>query len=245
MERGRDSGVSSAPSLPGVRNKLARRLIKATAGRAYNAVYGLRHRGAASRYCMVPGYRHRESASYFDDTENTDHWQREVYLYAQTRMREQGLRLVYDVGCGSGFKLLGYLGAFETIGFDMPETVQFLRKKYPERRWEVSDFAERHPSPDLVICSDVIEHVPDPDELVAFIKRLRPRSVILSTPERNLFYAPGSPYRFGPPTNPAHFREWSFDEFGAYIAREFAIREHLVTNREQATQMIYCTPKGT
>jgi SAM-dependent methyltransferase len=224
--------------------QLGRKLAKATVGRAYNAFYGLAHRQSKSHFCIVPGYRHRAEASYFDDTANADEWQKEVYIYAQSVMRQKNLHRVYDVGCGSGFKLVTYLADFAAIGFDVPETVEFLRAKYPNREWRAANFEDRDitPAPDMVVCSDVIEHVPDPDKLIEFILALRPRYVVLSTPDRNLLYRPGSPGRFGPPSNRAHLREWSSEEFATYIARKFTILDHLVTNREQATQMIFAVP---
>jgi len=224
--------------------QISRKLAKATVGRAYNAFYGLAHRNSTGRYSIVPGYRHRAEASYFDDTANTDEWQKEVYFYAQCVMREKNLQSIYDVGCGSGFKLITYLGEFATVGFDVPETVEFLSARYPSREWRAANFEDRDitPAPDMVVCSDVIEHVPDPDKLIEFILGLRAQYVVLSTPDRNLLYGPGSPWRFGPPSNHAHLREWSFEEFGTYITRRFTILDHLITNREQATQMIFCRP---
>ena len=42
---------------------------------------------------------------------------------------------VYDIGCGSGFKLIKYLGHYETVGFDVEPTVSFLAgAEYPLRR---------------------------------------------------------------------------------------------------------------
>jgi len=222
---------------------LATRIIGGAVGRTINAIYAASHAGAPRRYCIVAGYRHRDEAHFFDDTENTDNWQREVYQYAAQLMTGRSLRRVYDVGCGSGYKLMHYLGAFDTVGLDMPETVAFLRKTYPERRWEVSDFAVPPAAPDLVVCSDVIEHLPDPDLLMSFLRRMKAPHVVLSTPARNLLYGRSSSFRYGPPANPSHCREWSFDEFAQYVSGHFAIVDHRITNREQATQMVYCVPR--
>lgn len=219
------------------------RNVAETIGRGANALHELIHRSRERRFCIVPGYRHRQVASYFNDVSNTDEWQREVYLYARAVMDAKRLTRVYDVGCGSGFKLVHYLGKYEAIGFDLAPTVEFLKRKYPNRRWELCDFAVRHyASPDLVICSDVIEHVPNPDELVGFIKSMNPQFVIFSTPDRMLAYPQGSRYLLGPPENKSHYREWSFDEFAAYMSLSFEIIDHQISNREQATQLVFCAP---
>jgi SAM-dependent methyltransferase len=219
--------------------------ITGAVGRTANAIYGATHAGSPRRYCIAAGYRHRDEPHFFDDTGNTENWQREVYQYAQNLLAGRGLRRVYDVGCGSGYKLVRYLGDFDTVGFDLPATVAFLREKYPERRWEVGDFAASVEAPDLAVCSDVIEHLPDPDALMTFLTRMKAPHVILSTPTRRLLYRRSSSFQFGPPANPSHCREWNFDEFAEYVSAYFTIVDHRITNREQGTQMIYCVRTAT
>jgi SAM-dependent methyltransferase len=171
--------------------------------------------------------------------ENTDNWQREVYQFAADLMERQGLKTVYDIGCGSGYKLLNYLGKYETTGFDLEPTVNALRQKYPDRSWKVSDFSFTNIEPaDLVICADVIEHVKDPDKLLDFLERISKCNIIISTPDRNFLYRTGSRYRLGPPTNPSHIREWTSDELYLYISERFRVLHHQITNAEQGTQMI-------
>lgn len=201
--------------------------------------------GDTGAYGIFPGYQHRAEPSYFDDTGFEDEWQQEVYTFAADLMARENLKTVADVGCGSGFKLMKYLGQYDTTGYDVPETVKFLSAKYPTRNWQSVPFSTRGlPTADLVISSDVIEHVPNPDELLAFIAGLGSRYVILSTPDRDCLYRPGSRHNFGPPPNPTHLREWSFTELGAYVGKTFDIIEHKITNRAQSTQMIFARNKA-
>ncbi len=195
-----------------------------------------------STYHIAVGYRHRQETVYFDDTALTDEWQREVYLEAATLMARNQLSTVYDVGCGSGYKLITYLGQYDTIGFDLPETVAFLRKKYPDRKWisELSDVGTA--KADLVICADVIEHVLDPNILLDFLTTVCGHYLVLSTPDRSLLHSQKSDLFLGPPMNPYHVREWTFDEFAAYISEHFDIVNHCISNVIQATQMIVCRP---
>jgi SAM-dependent methyltransferase len=198
-----------------------------------------------SKYGIRPGYFHRNKVSYFDDTDLTDEWQREVYLTAADLMKKEECRTVYDVGCGSGYKLVKYFSEYETTGFDVEPTVSFLKQKYPDRQWRVVPFDDRTlESAELVVCSDVIEHVPDPDALLNFLRHVTGRYLVLSTPDRNLIYGKRSPRRYGPPSNPTHIREWSFQELHDYVAAQFDILEHRVTNPDQFTQMIVCRPKA-
>lgn len=72
-------------------------------------------------------------------------------------MKKFGLKSVLDIGCGSAYKLITYLGEYETVGLDLPDTVHVLRERYPEREWRLSDFAaSQGVCADLVICADVI-----------------------------------------------------------------------------------------
>jgi SAM-dependent methyltransferase len=195
------------------------------------------------RYEIKPGYRHRRRARYLDDTAQTatDEWQLEVYLAAADRMRSEGLRTVYDVGCGSGYKLVHYLGDYETTGFDIEPTVAFLKKEYPDCTWHSVSFDDRSLAPaDLVVCADVIEHVADPDALLDFLDHVTRHYLVLSTPDRDLIYPKGHYRHSGPPKNISHLREWSFAEFATYIGPRFEIIEHRVTNEAQGSQMVIC-----
>jgi hypothetical protein len=195
--------------------------------------------GRKENYCIHDGYCPREAATYFDDTSNDGQWQLEVYKFAREVSDQYGLKVICDVGCGSGYKLVSYFTEFTTIGIDVPATCDFLRKKWPDRGWINANY-EVVPSQnvDLVIASDVIEHVLNPDELLRYIKLLCPRYVVFSTPDRNLLRA-GT--HDGPPGNPAHVREWSFAEFHAYIAQWFQIKEHFISCAAQGTQCLLCT----
>jgi len=73
-----------------------------------------------SRYGIRFPYFARRAESFYDTTEKTDDWQLEVYLRAAALMREQGLRSVMDLGCGSGYKLIKYLGEYEATGQKCP-----------------------------------------------------------------------------------------------------------------------------
>ncbi len=210
------------------------------------ALHGIAHAmellGAESKYCIRGAYQHRSAYCYFDDTQFSDEYQKEVYLRAAAIVQNDGCRSVYDVGCGSGYKLVNYLGAYETLGFDVPETVAFLRRKYPDRRWTSVSFSDRRYLPaDVVICSDVIEHVLDPDELMQFLLSVSRKWLVLSTPDRLREYPTFSRFQLGPPHTEHHIREWAFGEFSQYVRQFVDIHEHFHPNPAHATQMIVAT----
>jgi SAM-dependent methyltransferase len=200
-----------------------------------------RMRGDKALYEIAPGYSSRASGRYFDDTAYTDEWQKEVYEAARDIMRWNNLRTIYDVGCGSAYKLINILGEYDTTGIDVTETINVVKARYPDRKWLVGSFDDRDlPKADLVICSDVIEHVDDPDALMHFIVNCAKEWIVISTPDRDLMYRYRiiNKYYYGPPENTAHLREWTMPEFRRYIERFVKVERHEISNRQRKNQMI-------
>lgn len=183
-------------------------------------------------YCIREGYRHRLDNVQVLTRRRSDKYQREVYAAAA----EEDPERVLDIGCGSGNKLLRHFADVETVGLEVQENLPYLLNAYPERDWRLSDFSSP-PSGrfDVVICADVIEHIPNPDALMDFIYEIDFGVLFLSTPERRLLYGHDHD---GPPRNEGHCREWTQDEFAEYVWRWFDIDEMRITNQEQATQMV-------
>lgn len=179
-------------------------------------------------YCMPLTYKINQNPEHFDDVAATEKgdgekWQREVYRYAAKVMKEHGFTHVADIGCGAAFKLMKYLGMYDTVGFETEPCYSYLKSKYPERKWVLSgepekNFIEYNENFDLIICADVIEHIIDPDLLIDFIKKLNFKYVIMSTPNQHFRSTPS-----GPPVNKAHVREWNHEQFTRYMEKHFTI----------------------
>jgi 2-polyprenyl-3-methyl-5-hydroxy-6-metoxy-1,4-benzoquinol methylase len=181
-------------------------------------------------YGIKENYTHRLDNKYFNDTENTDGWQKEVYEFAKKIAEESNFTKILDIGTGSGYKLINNFPDKDTLGIDVPKTVEWLKKQYPNKKWS-SDF-----SPilgyELIIAADVVEHIPEPDSLLDLIENCKPKLVVLSTPDRDLLKSGHG----GPPKNKAHVREWTMPEFKNYIGSRFEVLEHYISNKKQATQ---------
>lgn len=193
-------------------------------------------------YHIHENYNHKDTVGYFDDTPFKDEWQREVYEYARSVAERDNLSFIVDYGCGSAFKLLSNFSEYRTVGIDLEPTVKYLRETYPNREWDSA--ATIYEGVDMLIASDVIEHLINPDALLEYIKACAPKEIILSTPDRNLLCANWGQDNNGPAANASHVREWNFDEFRSYIAEHFDIVHHAVTNVDQCTQMIHCRMKS-
>ena len=148
--------------------------------------------------------------SHWDDREETDKWQNFVYEQALTMSKEHNLSSILDVGCGSGFKLIKFFDNdnYTTTGIEVEPCLSFLKEKYPNKVWLQGDWKQPVKDHDLLICSDVIEHIVDPDEVLEFVRGCDSSVVVMSTPVRD---------NMGPPTNECHAREWSLEEFQEYL----------------------------
>jgi 2-polyprenyl-3-methyl-5-hydroxy-6-metoxy-1,4-benzoquinol methylase len=199
------------------------------------------------KYCIDASYICRNEYFHYNDLEEKDQWQLEVYLHGLGLMKKNKYKNVVDIGCGSAYKLITYLSEYQTTGYEVPVNVTALKKMYPSRKWEETNFknTKLEIETDVIICADVIEHLVDPDELINYLKTQEFKFLILSTPARELVYSvifdKNDPGLRGPPRNPAHQREWTFNEFKEYISKNFNIIEHRIVNYHQATQMIICT----
>ena len=153
-------------------------------------------------------------------------------------------RRIVDLGCGSGFKLMKYFGPLDTVGYEIPPALDFLRATYPGKTWaDSSDLASISLSADVLICSDVIEHLLDPTPLLQKLALAKVHYIFLSTPALDLLADRGLSPRLGPPTNQSHVNEWTTQEFKNLVACYLHIIDHAVVNVEQCTQLIVATYK--
>lgn len=157
---------------------------------------------------------------------NPDLWNehRSRYLFASRLSR--GKR-VLDIGCGTGYGTSELAKtATSVVGVDFAaDAVEFASIHYttPNLSWvraSAADVPLRDGSFDLVVAFEIIEHLPNPDRLVAEAARLLAKGgqFIVSTPNRS-FYAE-TRRESGP--NPFHEREYEFDEFREILLASFS-----------------------
>ncbi|MBY0535913.1 MAG: class I SAM-dependent methyltransferase [Chitinophagaceae bacterium] len=161
-----------------------------------------------------------------------------MYQYAAQWMEQQHLQSIIDLGCGSGYKTVHYLGQYQTTGVEVDPTYSWLTKTYPDKKWLLFDNLK--PSEltcDLIVCSDVIEHIEHPDDLLDFVAEMNFKQVIFSTPDRDRLYGTKD---FGPPENTCHYREWNHIEFKNYLRGWFEIIDTQLINDKSNTQLVIC-----
>ena len=193
------------------------------------------------KYCIKYGYNHRTEVVPFDDSRYTDQYQKEVYLEAANLMAANGWKSVIDIGCGSGYKLVNYLKGYDTLGIEVEKTLKFLQKKYPDKKWILSE-PDKWSTLDtnLVVCSDVIEHVDQPDLFLEAMLDIECNMFLISTPERDIVRGVD---HIGPPQNTSHFREWNLEEFKNFLSLYFVVQDIKVVNVSHGTMLAWCTRK--
>ena len=144
---------------------------------------------------------------------------------------------ILDVGCGEGFTLEKLRKA--KIGKQL-EGVDFLelaitlgKKEHPGltlKKGSIYDLKYKANSFDVVICSEVLEHVDDPEKGLAELVRVSKKYCVLSVPNEPIFMM-GNFLRgknlssFG--NDIEHINHWTFWQFEKFVGKKLKIRKAL------------------
>jgi hypothetical protein len=201
------------------------------------------------RYCLPDSYQANTTIPTiegdFGDYWNAERiaksmdYQYDVYAAARALADRHSLVSVADFGCGVATKLNHFLGHLSPTGFDQPTVGEYIRRTLPRVAFRGIDlenpelYLSDADNFELTICSDVIEHVLDPDPLMEALRTHTERFVVLSTPERDVTRGPGM-LRCD---KPEHVREWNREEFARYVrSRGFDIVEHTLVPKERLSE---------
>jgi 2-polyprenyl-3-methyl-5-hydroxy-6-metoxy-1,4-benzoquinol methylase len=148
-----------------------------------------------------------------------------------------GAKDAYEIGCGEGHLSLRLLKAgLRVRGSDLEQLVVDEANGYAQEAGFTPPFAVRdiysltpqEVSADLVVCCEVLEHLPDPNAAIDALARLAPRHLIASVPRepiwRALNMARGS-YLAQWGNTPGHLQHWSTGGFVDLLSRRFDVVE--------------------
>jgi SAM-dependent methyltransferase len=133
---------------------------------------------------------------------------------------------VLDAGCGEGETLerLAPLLPPAVTGVDLnPESVEFTRRRIPGGEFRVADILDL-PFPDnsfdLLLCLEVLEHIPDPGPALSELARVGSRDIIFSVPSEPWFrlgsLARGK-YLSSWGNHPEHVNHWNPRSFRDFL----------------------------
>lgn len=147
------------------------------------------------------------------------------HRYELARLHAAGRR-VLDYGSGEGYgSLLLSDVASSVVGVDIdPQAVSHASERYRSQSNLTFTSLDGHTLPfddqhfDLITCFEVIEHVPNPDEVLAELSRLLAIDgmLLISTPNK-AEYSDKHDYR-----NEYHIREFYIDEFREFLEARFS-----------------------
>ncbi|MFM8888434.1 MAG: class I SAM-dependent methyltransferase [Solirubrobacterales bacterium] len=142
-------------------------------------------------------------------------------------VRESSPKTVLDAGCGEGetIERLGDLLPHPVTGVDLnPDSVAFAVERLPGDRFDTADLLNLpfgDDSFDLVLCLEVLEHIPDPRPALAELARVSSRELILSVPHEPWFrlgsLARGK-YVSGLGNHPEHVNHWNSRTFRDFLS---------------------------
>lgn len=146
----------------------------------------------------------------------------------------EGPRRVLEVGCGEGIVLAAMATRLPGTGFDgleLDETaLEQARTRCPGARLVRGDACElpfEDRSFDLVVCLEVLEHLPEPARALRELKRVARSACLLSVPHEPFFRLGNvvrgkNVARLGDPSD--HIQHWGARGFAEFCGRELAVR---------------------
>jgi SAM-dependent methyltransferase len=155
----------------------------------------------------------------------------------RTLVAATGVQEVQEVGCGEGYlSMLLAEGGLQVRGCDLsPAAIAAARQRNRARRldipFEIANLyglvPERHAAP-LVLCCEVLEHLPDPARALGVLSALARPHLIVSVPREPLWrvlnLARGRYWRdLG--NTPGHLQHWSTPAFLALLQQHLDVVE--------------------
>ncbi len=136
---------------------------------------------------------------------------------------------ILDVGCGEGFtlkKLEEKKIGKKAEGIDYSnDAIKIGKKIYPEltlSKGDVYDLKYPDNSFDLVICTEVLEHLEDPAKAVAEMRRVTSKYIIFSVPNEPFFIMANflrGKYLKSLGNHPEHINHWTSWGFESFLKK--------------------------
>lgn len=148
-------------------------------------------------------------------------------------LAQANARSILDAGCGEGFAMRELFTGSNavTIGLDSSVgALQVARHFNPQRSFTAGDLLQL-PFPnrsfDLVACMEVLEHLPDPVQGLAELRRVTRDWLLLSVPNEPLFR--GANFLRGKNVcawgnDPGHVNHWSWRSFLRFVSAQCHIQ---------------------
>ncbi len=153
---------------------------------------------------------------------------------------------VLDAGCGEGFGLYHLAKRAPGLvltGIDIDrEAVAYARMRFGDvatfAHGSIFDLPYEADAADLVLCSEVLEHLSDPGAALAELKRVARTHVLVTVPREPFFRALNNLAQWlGVSDDPGHVQFWNHAAFRAFIRDHFG---DAVFDRVHVYQLALC-----
>lgn len=139
------------------------------------------------------------------------------------------IETILDAGCGEGFTLVKLQRAKigkRVQGIDnSSDAIKLAKKHYPTlpiEKGSIYDLPYEDSSYDLVIATEVLEHLDDPEKALNEVKRVASKYVLLTVPNEPLFTIANflrGKYLKNLGNHPEHINHWSKRKFRNFVKK--------------------------
>lgn len=125
----------------------------------------------------------------WDDMKKYGPFSRQIRRILKNIIRPLDVKTILDVGCGQGSLLAELIMEFprmEPLGIDISKAaVELARQRVPSGQFWVVDITQEtlNEKSDLVICSEVLEHIPDDETALRNLRQMTGKYIVISTPQ--------------------------------------------------------------
>jgi 2-polyprenyl-3-methyl-5-hydroxy-6-metoxy-1,4-benzoquinol methylase len=148
-------------------------------------------------------------------------------------LKATGVERILDAGCGEGFVISYLLQGNDRLtitGIDCSlEAIEMARQMVPGVLFDVGDLREMpygDDSFDLVMCLEVLEHLPDPHKGLRELRRVTSVHCLVSVPHEPFFRATNFLRGRHVPAwgrDPEHLQHWTARQFRRLVEQYFEI----------------------
>jgi 2-polyprenyl-3-methyl-5-hydroxy-6-metoxy-1,4-benzoquinol methylase len=148
-------------------------------------------------------------------------------------LKATGAEKILDAGCGEGFVVSYLLQGNDRLaitGIDCsPQAIEMARQMVPGVLFNVGDLREMpygDDSFDLVMCLEVLEHLPDPHKGLRELRRVTSVHCLVSVPHEPFFRATNFLRGRHVPAwgrDPEHLQHWTARQFRRLVEQYFEV----------------------
>ena len=159
--------------------------------RVYNLIYknGKNVPGYDRYYSLANNISKQDKPLEWLANQGLEYWYVRSHLLSSTKRSDK----ILEIGCGFGYLTFAMKQSnYNACGIDLSqEVIETAKSLFGEGFYNksIQDFIKKKEKFDLIILTEVIEHVPDPVELILECKQILRQNgtILISTPNRSIY----------------------------------------------------------